>query len=83
MTWVWIYAAASAVTTAVTFAASRRLGDRSHPAPAMDAFLISVLAGLVWPLLLLGVVELSSVMAYTTLVKEPDDYTREVVVTLR
>ncbi|WP_149370521.1 hypothetical protein [Mycolicibacterium sp. P9-64] len=83
MTWVWIYVAASAVTTAVTFVASRRLGDRSQPAPVSDAAFISVLAGAFWPLLLLGVVELSSVMAYTTLVKAPDDYAREVVVTLR
>ncbi|HEX7826579.1 MAG TPA: hypothetical protein VF477_16875 [Mycobacterium sp.] len=83
MTWVWIYIAALAVTTAVTFVASRRLGDRSNPAPVMDAVVASVLAGAFWPLLLLGVVELSSVVAYTTLVKEPDDYAREVVVTLR
>jgi hypothetical protein len=84
MTWVWIYVAAFAVTTAVTFVASRRLGDRSQPAPVTDALLASVLAGAFWPLLLLGVVELSSVAAYTTLVRTaPDDYAREVVVTLR
>jgi hypothetical protein len=84
MTWVWIYVAASAVTTAMTFVASRRLGDRSQPALVMDAFFASVLAGALWPLLLLGVVELSSVAAYTTLVKaDPDDYANEVVVTLR
>jgi hypothetical protein len=84
MTWVWIYVAASAVTTAMTFVASRRLGDRSQPALVMDAVFASVLAGALWPLLLLGVVELSSVAAYTTLVKaDPDDYANEVVVTLR
>lgn len=84
MTWVWIYVAASAVTSAMTFVASRRLGDRSQPAPVMDAVFASVLAGALWPLILLGVVELSSVAAYTTLVKtERDDYAREVVVTLR
>jgi hypothetical protein len=84
MTWVWIYVAAWAVTTAATFVASRRLGDPSQPARAIDAVLVSVLAGAVWPLLLLGVVELSSVAAYTTLVgTERDDFAREVVVTLR
>ena len=84
MTWVWIYVAASAVTTAMTFVASRRLGDRSQPALVMDAVFVSVLAGALWPLLLLGVVELSSVAAYTTLVKaDAEDYANEVVVTLR
>jgi hypothetical protein len=88
MTWVWIYVAASAVTTAMTFVASRRLGDRSQPAPVMDAAFASVLAGALWPLLLLGVVELSSVAAYATaenwLVKpDPLDQVSEVVVTLR
>jgi len=84
MTWVWIYVAASAVTTAMTFVASRRLGDRSQPALFMDAVFASVLAGALWPLLLLGMVELSSVAAYTTLVKaDPEDYASEVVVTLR
>lgn len=84
MTWVWIYVAASAVTTAMTFVASRRLGDRFQPALVMDAVFASVLAGALWPLLLLGVVELSSVAAYTTLVKaDPEDYANEVVVTLR
>ena len=83
MTWVWIYVAASAVTTVMAFVASRRLGDRSQPAPVMDAVLASVLAGAFWPLLLLGVVELSSVVAYTTLVKAPEEYASEVVVTLR
>jgi len=88
MTWVWIYVAASAVTTALTFVASRRLGDRSQPPLVMDAVFVSVLAGALWPLLLLGVVELSSVAAYSTaenwLVKpDPDDHLSEVVVTLR
>jgi hypothetical protein len=50
----------------------------------MDAVFASVLAGALWPLLLLGMVELSSVAAYTTLVKaDPEDYASEVVVTLR
>jgi len=54
----------------------------------MDAVFVSVLAGALWPLLLLGVVELSSVAAYSTaenwLVKpDPDDHLSEVVVTLR
>jgi hypothetical protein len=84
MTWVWIYVAASAVTTAATFVASRRLRDRSQPPLVTDAVFVSLLAGALWPLLLLGVVELSSVAAYSTLVKDdPEDYASEVVVTLR
>lgn len=86
MTWVWIYVAAWAVTSASTFVASRRLGDPSQPARAIDAVLVSVLAGAVWPLLLLGVVELSSVVFYTTAESwraSSTDELREVVVTLR
>jgi hypothetical protein len=88
MTWVWIYLAASAVTTAVTFVASRRLGDRSQPPRITDTIFVSVLAGALWPLLLVGVVELSSVAAYSTaenwlVTPDPDDHVREVVVTLR
>jgi len=88
MTWVWIYIAASAVTTAVTFVASRRLGDRTQPPQIVDAVFVSVLAGALWPLLLIGVVELSSVAAYSTaenwlVTPDPDDHVREVVVTLR
>jgi hypothetical protein len=54
----------------------------------MDAVFVSVLAGALWPLLLLGVVELSSVAAYSSaenwLVKpDPDERLSEVVVTLR
>jgi hypothetical protein len=52
----------------------------------MDAVVASVLAGAFWPLLLLGVVELSSVVAYSTaehwLASNPEDI-REVMVTLR
>jgi hypothetical protein len=47
-----------------------------------------MLAGALWPLLLLGVVELSSVAAYSTaenwlVTPDPDDHLSEVVVTLR
>jgi hypothetical protein len=86
MTWVWIYVAAWAVTTAITSVASRHLGDRTLP--ATDIFFVSVLAGALWPFLLLGVVELSSVAAYSTaenwlVTPDPDDHVSEVVVTLR
>ena len=86
MTWVWIYVAAWAVTTAITFVASRHLGDRTQP--AVGIFFVCVLAGALWPFLLVGVVELSSVAAYTTaenwlVTPDPDDHVSEVVVTLR
>jgi hypothetical protein len=86
MTWVWIYVAAWAVTTAITFVAGRHLGDRTRP--AVDIFVVCVLAGALWPFLLVGVVELSSVAAYTTaenwlVTPDPDDHVSEVLVTLR
>jgi hypothetical protein len=54
----------------------------------MDIFFVSVLAGALWPFLLVGVVELSSVAAYSTaeswLVRpDPNSLVSEVVVTLR
>lgn len=86
MTWIWVYAAVWGLTTIITFVATRRLGDRTRP--VMDIFLVSVLAGAVWPFLLLGVVELSSVAAYTTAENwlgtlQPEPMTADVVVNLR
>jgi hypothetical protein len=54
----------------------------------MDALFVSVVAGALWPLMLIGVVELSSVAAYSTaehwlVTPDPDDHLSEVVVTLR
>ena len=70
------------VTTAITFYVSRRLGDRALP--VRDIFAVSLLAGAVWPLLLLGIIELSSVAVYSTaetwlVIPDPEDLVSDVV----
>jgi hypothetical protein len=57
---VLIYLASAIVTTAVVFVASKWVGDELRPATHMAS--VSVAAGLVWPLLLLGMLELSAVL---------------------
>jgi hypothetical protein len=64
MTWVWVYLTAWAVTTAITVLISRRFGDGTRP--DRDIFVVSLLAGAVWPFVLIGVIELSSVAIYST-----------------
>jgi biotin transporter BioY len=85
VTCVWIYLAAWAVTTLITFAAGRRLGDRT--ATPLSVFFASVVAGALWPVLLIGAVELSSLAAYSTaetwLVASEPDYVGDTVVPLR
>ena len=49
--------------TVVAYAAGRRLGDRLSPADHL--LLVSLAAGVVWPLLVVGLVELSSIMVFT------------------
>jgi hypothetical protein len=51
-----------AVTLAV-YAAGRRLTDRESP--ATHPLMVSVAAGAVWPLLVVGLVELSSIIVLT------------------
>ena len=85
MTWVWVYLAAWAVTTVITFIVSRHLGEDTRP--EHDIFAVSVLAGAVWPFLLLGIIELSSVAVYATAeawLAVPDPETvRDVVAPIR
>jgi hypothetical protein len=54
------YVACAIVTTPVVLLASRPLVDPLRP--ATNRFSLAVVAGLMWPLLLLGLVELSSVV---------------------
>jgi hypothetical protein len=49
--------------TIAAYAAGRRLADRESP--AAHPLMVSVVAGAVWPLLVVGLVELSSVMVFT------------------
>jgi hypothetical protein len=60
---VYIYLASAMVAAAVVFAASNWVGDELRP-PA-HRLSLSVAAGLLWPLLLLGMIELSSVVIVT------------------
>jgi hypothetical protein len=54
------YVACAIVTTPIVLVASRPLVDPLRP--ARNRFSVAVVAGLMWPLLLLGLVELSSVV---------------------
>ncbi|MDT5339165.1 MAG: hypothetical protein QOD90_4670 [Mycobacterium sp.] len=56
-----VYLGGWAITMLVTFVASRRLADGSTTPLSSVGF--SLLAGLIWPLMVLGLVELSSVAA--------------------
>jgi len=86
MTWVWVYLTAWAVTTAITFLISRRFGDGTRL--DRDVFAVSLLAGAVWPFVLIGVIELSSVAIYSRAetwltVSGPEDLVIDVVVPTR
>jgi hypothetical protein len=67
---IWSYLAGVLVATLVVYAASRRLTDRRSP--SAHPLVLSVVAGLMWPLLVVGFVELSSVMLYTKLHGKPE-----------
>ncbi|MEU0498524.1 hypothetical protein [Mycobacterium sp. NPDC006124] len=56
------YAALAVVAAVVAFVASARLGDGRRPVPQRLG--LSVAAGAVWPVILLGVVEVSSFAMY-------------------
>jgi hypothetical protein len=60
---VLVYVASAIVTAVVVFLASKWVGDELRPATHRVS--LSVAAGVVWPLLLLGVFELSSYVLYT------------------
>jgi hypothetical protein len=48
--------------TLAAYAASKRLADKRAPAPR--PFFVSLIAGGLWPLLLVGMIELSTVIVY-------------------
>ncbi|MBJ7341075.1 hypothetical protein [Mycolicibacterium sp.] len=64
MTFALVYLGAWAVTTAIAFIASRRLAD-GWTSP-LSSFCLSLLAGMVWPLMIIGAVEFSSVAVYSS-----------------
>lgn len=63
-TFLLVYAASWAVTTAGTYVASRRFAGADMT--PLSSLCFSLLAGLVWPLMVAGLVELSSVAVYAT-----------------
>ncbi|MCV7228941.1 hypothetical protein [Mycolicibacterium komossense] len=45
---------------------------RDHRTPAPHPFAVAVLAGLMWPLLLIGVVEVGAVVALQKTMRDPE-----------
>jgi hypothetical protein len=62
-TLVVIYLGGWMAATLAVYEAGRRFSDRRSPPP--HPLGVSIVAGSVWPLLVLGLVELSSVVMYT------------------
>jgi hypothetical protein len=60
---VLIYLSGWLVGTLVAYTAARHLNDRCEPSP--HPLYVSVVAGALWPLLLVGLVELSSLVVLT------------------
>jgi hypothetical protein len=60
-TWALAYLGGWLVSSAIAFVAARHLGDRRLP--TVQTLALSLLAGAVWPLLVLGAIEVSSVAA--------------------
>jgi hypothetical protein len=59
--WGWI------LTTAVTFLAARRFADETSAPPVESLAKVSVIAGALWPVLVVGVVELGSLVTISKL----------------
>jgi hypothetical protein len=58
-----IYAAVALVSAVTVYILSRRLGDELRP--STHRVILSLLAGVAWPLLLFGLVEFGVFAAYT------------------
>lgn len=68
---VMIYLVGWLPASFATYAAGRRLADRHSPANQPLMVLVSVAAGALWPLLLVGLVEMSSVVVLTKVPPKP------------
>jgi hypothetical protein len=64
-----IYLGGLLPVTFAMYAAGRRLGDRQSP--AHHPLVVSLVAGVVWPLLVVGLVELGSIMVLTKALAKP------------
>jgi heme/copper-type cytochrome/quinol oxidase subunit 2 len=72
------YAAVAVVTAMIVFAVSARLGDERRPTG--ERIGLSLAAGIVWPVILLGVAELSSFAMYAKVHEHDDEPERVLVV---
>ena len=69
MEWIGlVYGATALVTTVLVFFASKRFSDRSRPLSVR--FGLSVAAGIVWPLVIVGLIQFGSFVAYTKVADE-------------
>lgn len=73
MTWTVMvaYLTLALVAAAVVFVLSARLGDEPRPLPQRT--FLSLAAGVVWPVILLGVVEVSSFAMYAKAHEHDDE----------
>jgi hypothetical protein len=65
------YATVAMAAAVVVFVASARLGDERRPAP--QRFGLSLAAGAVWPVILLGLAEFSSFAMYAKAHQHDED----------
>lgn len=66
-----IYGAIALVSVVIAYFLSRRIGDVRRP--PSHRLLLSLLAGSVWPLLLVGLVEFGSFAAYAKVQERRED----------
>jgi hypothetical protein len=59
--------------SAAVYAAGKRLADRRASADQPLMMVVSLAAGAIWPLLVVGLVELSSVMVLTKVPSKPTE----------
>jgi hypothetical protein len=67
---LWVYLGGWIPATLGVYAAGRRWNDRWSP--ALHPLRVSLFAGAIWPLLVVGLVELTSVVVYTKVQSKPE-----------
>jgi hypothetical protein len=70
-TLIIIYFVGWVLSSFAAYAAGKRLIDRQSP--AVHPLMVSVVAGALWPLLVVGLVEMSSVMVLTKVPAKPQN----------
>jgi heme/copper-type cytochrome/quinol oxidase subunit 2 len=68
------YAVVAIIAAIIVFIASARLGDERRP--ALERIALSLAAGFVWPVILLGLAEVSSFAMYAKVHEHDDDTAR-------